>query len=413
MKNCAFLLPLLLLLSSCGFKAGGPDAEDQKPKTEQKKAASNEADGSLHLDRAAQTRAQLKTAALAVRMVGSNVVAYGQLEEDPSYSYVVRASAPGVLHANPGVLWPIVGQSLKAGTTFGVLRPRLVEPGPQVIAALQQFATAQADQSASTAAVSAARTAYERAKLLNADRKNFSDKALQEADARLRSEQARLDAAARTVLVLQTSLDTPESPAGQTAVGQRLVAGRAGDVVEVLAQPEESVEQGVEIIRLTRLDKLLARIERPVGTPLAANLKEAAIVPSGYENQPPIRCIRLGFAPAANPNVQATSILFRLQGSRFGLRPGMGVTAYLPVPGNSRDALVIPLAAVVRYGGRSFVYLQTGSYKFVRREIPIDEPTADGYVVSAGFAAGDRVVVVGAETLLSEEFKSKLQADQD
>jgi hypothetical protein len=412
MKNCAFLLPLLLLLSSCGFKAGGPDAEDQKPKTEQKKAASNEADGSLHLDREAQTRAQLKTAALAVRMVGSNVVAYGQLEEDPSYSYVVRASAPGVLHANPGVLWPIVGQNLKAGTVFGVLRPRLAPA--ERIALLQQLATAQADQSASTAAVSAARTAYERAKLLNADRKNFSDKALQEADARLRSEQARLDAAARTVQVLQTSLDPPESPAGQNAaVGQRLVAGRAGDVVEVLAQPEESVEQGVEIIRLTRLDKLLARIDIPVGTPLAANLKEAAIVPSGYENQPPIRCIRLGFAPVANPNVQATSILFRLQKSRFGLRPGMGVTAYLPVPGNSRDALVIPQAAVVRYGGRSFVYLQPGSDKFVRREIPIDEPTADGYVVSAGFAAGDRVVVVGAETLLSEEFKSKLQADQD
>ena len=412
MRNSAVVLPVLfLLLSSCGLKSGGPDADDQKQKVEQKNSASNEAEGTLHLDRDAQARAQLKTAALAVRPVGSNVVAYGRLEEDPSHSYVVRASAPGVLRASAEVPWPSVGQSLQAETAFGMLQPRLAPA--ERIALLQQLATAQADQSASNAAVSAASTAYERAKLLNADQKNFSDRALQEAEARLRSEQARLDAAARTVQLLQNSLNVPENSTGHAAGAQRLIVGRAGDVVEVLAQPEESVEQGVEIIRLTRLDKLLARIDIPVGTPLAANLREAAIVPSGYENQPPIRCIRLGFAPAANPNVQATSVLFRLESGRFGLRPGMGLTAYLPGPGNSRNALVIPLPAVVRYGGRSFVYLQTSPENFVRREISIDEPITDGYVVGAGFAARDRVVVVGAETLLSEEFKSKLQADQD
>jgi hypothetical protein len=91
----------------------------------------------------------------------------------------------------------------------------------------------------------------------------------------------------------------------------------------------------------------------------------------------------------------------------------MSITAYLSIPGNSRTGLVIPQSAVIRYGGRSFVYIQSRQENFLRQEVRIDKPVSDGYAVSEGFHAGDRVVTVGAQTLLSEEFKSKLQPDED
>lgn len=407
MRSKLVVLATLVVLASCGHGSARPDADDQKPQVQAQKAEPDGTDGAIHLDRAAQARAQIKTTGLTVKAIGSSVTTYGTLEEDPANSYVARASVPGVLHAIPGAPWPVVGQKLKTGATFGLLQPRLAPA--ERIALMQQLETARSDVAGSTASENAARAAYERAKRLNADGKNFSDRALQEAEARLRSEQARLAAATKTAQVLQNSLDST----GQATGTQALIAERSGDVVEVLAQPGESVEQGVPIVRLTRLDRLLARIDIPIGTQISPSMAAATVVPSGYENQPPIRCIRLGFAAATVPNQQTTSMLFRLEGSRFGLRPGMSVTAYLPVAQSSRKRLVIPQSAVVRYGGRSFAYVQTAPEKFVRQEIRIDEPVSDGYAVNEGFHAGDHVVTVGAETLLSEEFKSKLQPDED
>jgi RND family efflux transporter MFP subunit len=407
MKDTAVVAVLLcVVLAGCARKTASLDADDQKPKADQQNTESSNTDPALHLDRAAQIRAQLKTVGLVPQEIGSNVVAYGRLEEDPSTSYVARAIVPGILHLPSGHLWPMLGQNLKAGEPFGALQPRLAPTDR--INLTTQLETARAEISASQASVGAARAADERAKQLNADGKNVSDRAVQEAEARLQSEQARLKAATDTAQLLQAALQFN----GQATGSQILIAERAGDVVEVLAQPEESVEQGAPILRLTRLDHLLARIDLPVGTPLSSAMNTVKILPSGYENQPPISGQRLGFAPITDPKTQTTSILFRLGAARFGLRPGLSVTAYLDVPGNSREALLIPQSAVVRYGGRSFVFLQTAPETFLRQEISIDQPVPDGYIVTTGLRKGDRIVTLGAETLLSEEFKSKLDTDE-
>jgi hypothetical protein len=73
---------------------------------------------------------------------------------------------------------------------------------------------------------------------------------------------------------------------------------------------------------------------------------------------------------------------------------------------------MIPQAAVVRMGGKAYVYVETGPTKFERRLVSLDEPTGEGYVSTSGFNAGDRIVTVGAQSLLSEEFKSQMRTDE-
>jgi hypothetical protein len=63
--------------------------------------------------------------------------------------------------------------------------------------------------------------------------------------------------------------------------------------------------------------------------------------------------------------------------------------------------------------GKSYVYVQTAASEFVRKEVTLDEATDDGYVSMRTVAAGDRVVVQGAQLLLSEEFKSQIVGDAD
>jgi multidrug efflux system membrane fusion protein len=88
------------------------------------------------------------------------------------------------------------------------------------------------------------------------------------------------------------------------------------------------------------------------------------------------------------------------------------VTAYLPTAALGRSGIVIPQAAVVRTGGKAYVYLQTGPSKFERRQVSLDQPTAEGYIVTSAFAVGDRIVTIGAQSVLSEEFKSQLKEDE-
>jgi hypothetical protein len=47
--------------------------------------------------------------------------------------------------------------------------------------------------------------------------------------------------------------------------------------------------------------------------------------------------------------------------------------------------------------------------KHVRREVPLDNPTTDGWLAPSGFAAGESIVTTGAQALLSEELKASIQ----
>ena len=58
----------------------------------------------------------------------------------------------------------------------------------------------------------------------------------------------------------------------------------------------------------------------------------------------------------------------------------MVVTAFLEIPGVPRKGVLVPRSALIRYGGKVWVYLQNGEEEFIRRMVEVDhpEPGADG-----------------------------------
>ena len=355
------------------------------------------------LDDDVQERMGVRAEAVVPMTRRQQVVAYGVLEEDNAGSFVLRAPLAGTIQGADGKAWPAAGETIADGVRLGQIEPRL-SPADRVNLN-DRLAAAQADVETSRAPLAADQSALGRVRTLNADDKNVSDRAVQEAEARVAAEQARLNGAQQSVRLLTTALASSRDAA------LPLEIARGGVVVEVLAHPGESVESGEALLRVARFDKLLARVDVPAGETVAPGLTSASIVPLGNEARP-LTGERVGFASSVDPKTQGQPFVFRVTDSSGALRPGLSVTAYLEAPGAARSGAVAPRSAVIWQTGKTWVYVQTEKEKFARREVVLEDPASDGWFTRS-LKPGDKVVTRGAQMLLSEEFKSQIRVEDD
>ena len=367
-----------------------------------KRLSQDEAGNSvLKLDKETQDRAALKIEELRETSLPAEQTAYGRFVEDPARSFTLRAPVAGIVRKDAGREWPRLGEAVADGSLVGLLQPRF---SPLERVDLQaRLTAAQAEATGAAASLEAAKASYGRLKTLNADNKMASDRSLQEADAKLKSEAARLKAATETAAAIEASIGTRSGPTGPMP----LLLERGGEVVELLAQPGESVESGHPILRVSRYDRLLARAALPAGE--AAHAATARIVAMGREDQV-LPGERVAPAPT-DPQLPGDAAYFSVDAAAARLRPGMPFTAYLALPGDAAKGVVLPRAAVLRLEGERWVWIQTADDKFTRREVEHARPVEAGWFVVEGFKPGEKVVSAGGQLLLSEELKSKIAGE--
>ncbi|HXC98497.1 MAG TPA: hypothetical protein VN048_04085 [Verrucomicrobiae bacterium] len=120
----------------------------------------------------------------------------------------------------------------------------------------------------------------------------------------------------------------------------------------------------------------------------------------------------LGAAAATDPQTQGRGYFFLVSSNSAGLAPGEAVTGYLKLPGDPLSGVIVPGDAVVRTEGAGWIYiLDSGGKSFTRKAIALDHSTEGGWFVANGIGPGDSIVIVGAQTLLSEELKAAIQPD--
>ncbi len=396
------------------FRAGAarPGEDDEEKREAPIRSASHvsrtaEGDPLIKLEKDAQGRIGLEVAALSPCSFLPQLTAYGRLQEDPSAGFELRAPVAGTLRAAPQRGWPSIGEVPGLGTTVGMVEPRLTSV--ERLTLTDRLNAARSEAAAAGAALEASRAALERTRALNADNKNMSDRALQEAEARVKTDEAKREAALETTRLLESSLRVP--PGSASGISP-LVIEKDGEVTAVLAQPGESVESGQVLMRVQRFDRLLARVWIPAGQSVPSSLASARLEALGHESTP-LRGVRIAAGSATDPETQGLYLLFRVESPLRDLRPGLAVTAYLTLEGKPRSGVIIPESAVVRTAGKMWAYVKSGDDMFVRKEVSADTPTGHGWFVTRGFAAGDRIVTVGAQMLLSEELKSQIQVGEE
>ncbi len=268
---------------------------------------------------------------------------------------------------------------------------RVLDPAP-LAALATEGATAQAALQAST-------KEYERVKTLFSENQNASARALETAEAAMNKDRIALE-----------------------SVQLRLLAGWGK---EIASRPDLSAF----VASLAARQAALIRVDVPLGDrPKTPPVGGRIALVGAPENT--IEAQMLGPAPTTDPQVQTEGYLFLVgatgtpnaEGSRLGAlprgrpssgqaqgpapTPGAALVAWLAVPGPARSGVIVPREAVLRHQGETFVYLQNDDV-FQRKVVTLERPVGNGWFSDKDLKPQEKVVVVGAQQLLSEELKGQ------
>ncbi|MGR9072019.1 MAG: efflux RND transporter periplasmic adaptor subunit [Gammaproteobacteria bacterium] len=115
-------------------------------------------------------------------------------------------------------------------------------------------------------------------------------------------------------------------------------------------------------------------------------------------------------SPKSHHLAQGDSYFYETDGD--DIRPGIRFNAWIPQ--RSRlTGVMVPESAVVRHLGQTFAYIETEEDFFTRQAISGLIFTEQGIFVKEGLSPGDRLVIEGAQTLLSEEFRAQIPDEDD
>jgi hypothetical protein len=253
----------------------------------------------------------------------------------------------------------------------------VLEPGPLVEARTNRIATVIEAQRAA-AALDAAHQAVGRLAPLNRENRIVSDKDLLAA----RTEEAAGHAA--------WQLAEERKRLGAIALRRDWGDAVGGWLAEGGPELDALLDGRTLLLRVALADPARAGTPGP-----AAELTLAG----GSRAQAEI----VGAAPQADPKFPGPA-LFALAKPDSGLRPGASAAAVIPW-GAPLAGVFVRSAAIIRFDGRLWVYAAVRSDRFERRELPDATPVRGGWIAATGLEPGARVVVTGAQLLLSEELR--------
>lgn len=122
------------------------------------------------------------------------------------------------------------------------------------------------------------------------------------------------------------------------------------------------------------------------------------------------RAVMISIAPRTDDLVQGETWFFHVKAGT--LRAGMRVNAWLTAR-TQRDGVLIPPEAVVWHAGKPWVYRRDAGGKHVRTPLTGASSGTQGWFMESGLIPGDEIVITGAQTLLSEEFREQIPDGDD
>lgn len=197
-----------------------------------------------------------------------------------------------------------------------------------------------------------------------------------------------------------------DSGAALATVGDArpVTAPVAGTVLGVPARPGIVVTAGTPLLVIGDPSRVLVQV--PWGG--AARPPDAITIVAGGAR---VRAAWLGLAPEAD-SASGWPVHSYRPARPHALRAGMRILVEAP-SGELLAGVRLPAGAVVQWEGLSWAWVERAPGRFERVAVMGAVPVGDALVATGGPAPGARVVVRGAQLLLSEEFRGRITVGEE
>jgi membrane fusion protein, heavy metal efflux system len=357
---------------------------------------------------------RMKLALAEEQTIARQITATGRVIPAANSQAVVAPPVAGILS---GRSLPRVGQRVGQGQTLAVIQQVATSSEQaQVRAAAASLnlenARLEADRRTASGEVEAARVRLDlatkeaaRAQRLY-ERKAFSERQLQTAQADLKAAQAAYDAAVKRLDALTNSpaVATARAGVGSANASYTVRAPLSGYVTKVNKSIGEQVGPGEAIVEISNLDTVW--VEAPIFerdlSRLAGNVT-ATFTTSAYPDQE-FKGVVLDIGVVIDEQTRATKVIFQLPNGGRALRLGMQANVRLDA-GEQVTAMMIPKEAVLEHEGKKIVYVLLSGEEFERREVTVGDELGNKVAVLSGLNKGERVVTQGAYQLKLQELQ--------
>ena len=357
---------------------------------------------------------RMKLALVEEQTVARQITATGRVIPAANSQAVVAPPVGGIVSTRN---LPRMGQHVAQGQTIAVIQQVATSAEQaQVRAAAASLslenARLEADRRTASGEVEAARIRLDlatkeaaRAQRLY-ERKAFSERQMQAAEADLKAAKATYDAAVKRLEALGNSPSAERSRAsvGSANASYTVRAPLSGYVTKVNKSIGEQVAPGEAIVEISNLNTVW--VEAPIFekdlSRLGGNISATFTTPA-YPNQE-FNGTVVDVGAVIDEQTRATKVIFQLPNDGRALRLGMQANVRLDA-GEQIPAMLIPREAVLEYEGKKIVYVLLSGEEFERREVTIGDELGGKVAVLSGLNKGERVVTQGAYQLKLQELQ--------
>ncbi len=357
---------------------------------------------------------KMKLAQVEEQTVARQITATGRVVPAANKQAVIAPPVGGIL---AGGQIPRIGQRVAQGQTIAVVQQTATSAEQaQVRAAAASVnienARLEADRRTAAGEVEAARVRFDqatkeasRARRLY-ERKAFSERQVQAAEADLEAAKVGYDAAVKRVeaLTASRSLAAARANVGSANASFTVRAPLSGYVTKVNKSIGEQVEPGEAILEISNLD--VVWVEAPIFERDLNRLgggAGATFTTAAYPNQE-FRGSVVDIGAVINEQTRAATVVFQVPNGGRALRIGMQANVRLD-SGESVTAMMIPVSAVLDNEGKKIIYVLLSGEEFERREVTLGDAYGAKVAVLSGLNKGERVVTQGAYQIRLQELR--------
>ncbi|HET9487646.1 MAG TPA: efflux RND transporter periplasmic adaptor subunit, partial [Chryseosolibacter sp.] len=174
----------------------------------------------------------------------------------------------------------------------------------------------------------------------------------------------------------------------------------AGIVTEINVSEGQYLDEGAMLYRIEDISSLWVEAELyPTETSLVKVGDKISVRVNGFESMP-VEATVTFLSPEYRANSQIVIMRAQIRNPEHRFKAGQQAQVFLTH--SAREAIAIPVDAVIRDGKGTHVYIQSGHNTFEPRMVKTGVEGFDQVEISEGLMEGDTIAVTGAYLLYSE-----------